>query len=96
MPALDGLADHVHMVGRAMVGAQTRVLRCAPAKLGKHQHRHIVGAANTLHVLHESGHGIGHIGQQALVQFALLEMGGVQVSHLAKIKFNSEPGCEEV
>ena len=73
--AFEGLAHQIHLIGRAVVGAQTGVLGSAAAKLGIHHHRHVFVAANALHVLHEAAHAIGHIGEQALVLLGLVDMG---------------------
>ena len=75
MATFDGLADDIHMICRAVIGSQAGVLRNTATELRKDEHRHVVGAADSLHVVHESRDCIGNIGQQSLMQIRLLHVG---------------------
>ena len=55
-----------------MVGAEAGVFGHPAAELGEQQHHHVVGAADALQVGHEAGHRVGGVGEQPLVQVALV------------------------
>ena len=68
------IANHIHLIGGAMVGTQARVLSGTTTKLRKHQNTHIIRATNTLHIADKTGNRIRHIRQQPAMQLGLLHM----------------------